>query len=94
MYKLNVMNPVAPVLGEVNATPGAPRPASLEGKKIGLVWNGKANGDIALRRAGELIKQRVPSVELSFYSGALPTPTFIMDQAKSEVDVAIGCTAD
>ena len=94
MYKLNVMNPVTPVLGEVNATPGAPRPASLEGKKIGLVWNGKANGDIALRRAGELIQQRVPGIELKFYSGALPTPTFIMDQAKAEVDVAIGCTAD
>jgi hypothetical protein len=47
-----------------------------------------------LRRAGELIQQRVPNVELKFYSGALPTPTFIMDQAKSEVDVAIGCTAD
>ena len=94
MYKLNVMNPVAPVLGEVNATPGAPRPSSLEGKTIGLMWNGKANGDVALRRAGELIQQRIPNVDLKFYSGALPTPTFIMDQAKAEVDVAIGCTAD
>jgi hypothetical protein len=37
MYKLDVMNPVAPVLGDVNATPGAPRPSSLEGKTIGLV---------------------------------------------------------
>ncbi len=94
MYKLNVVNPVAPVLGEVNATPSAPRPSSLEGKTIGLVWNGKANGDVALRRAGELIQQRVPNVDLKFYSGALPTPEFIMDRAKSEVDVAIGCTAD
>ena len=94
MYRLDVMNPVAPVLGEVDATPLAPRPSSLEGKTIGLVWNGKANGDVALRRAGELIQQRVPSVSLKFYSGALPTPAFIMDQAKSEIDVAIGCTAD
>ena len=94
MYKLDVLNPVAPVLGEVNATPRPPRPSSLEGKTIGLVWNGKANGDVALRRAGELIQQRIANVTVKFYSGALPTPAFLMDQAKAEVDVAIGCTAD
>jgi hypothetical protein len=32
MYRLDVMDPVAPVLGEVEATPMAPRPTSLEGK--------------------------------------------------------------
>ena len=58
MYRLEVMNPVAPVLGDVEATPPAPRPDSLEGKTIGLVWNGKANGDVALKRAGELIRRR------------------------------------
>ena len=94
MYRLDVMNPVAPVLGEVEATPMAPRPASLKGKTIGLVWNGKANGDVALRRAGELIQNQIPGVTLKFYSGALPTPTFILNRAKEEVDVAIGCTAD
>ena len=94
MYSLEVMNPVAPVLGDVEATPPAPRPDSLEGKTIGLVWNGKANGDVALKRAGELIRRRIPDVSLKFYSGALPTPKPVMDRAKSEVDVAIGCTAD
>lgn len=94
MYRLDVMNPVAPVLGEVEATPMAPRPTSLEGKTIGLVWNGKANGDVALRRAGEMIEQQVPGVKLKFYSGALPTPAPVMDRAKQEVDAAIGCTAD
>ena len=91
---MDVMNPVALVLGEVDATPMAPRPSSLEGKSIGLVWNDKANGDVVLRRAGELIQKQIPSVTLKFYSGALPTPTFIMEQAKREVDVAICCTAD
>lgn len=94
MYQLEVLNPVAPVLGEVEATPLAPRPSSLEGKTIGLVWNGKANGDVALRRAGEILEQKIPGVTVKFYSGALPTPEFIMDKAKQEVDVAIGCTAD
>jgi len=94
MYKLNVLNPVAPVLGEVNATPLATRPSSLEGKTIGLVWNGKANGDVALKRAGELLEQKIKGATVKFYSGALPTPDFIMEQAKQEVDVAVGCTAD
>ena len=94
MQKIKVLNPVAPVLGDVDASPMATRPASLDGKTIGLVWNGKANGDVALKRAGELIQNSVPGVKLKFYSGALPTPKFIMEQAKGEVDVAIGCTAD
>ena len=94
MYTLEVMNPVAPVLGEVSSTPMASRLESLEGKTIGLIWNGKANGDVALRRAGELIQSRFQGVTVKLYSGALPTPAFIMDQAKSEIDAAIGCTAD
>ncbi len=94
MYTLEVINPVAPVLGEINATPMAPRLSSLEHKTVGLIWNGKANGDVALRRTGELIRGQIPNVTLKFYSGALPTPKFILDQAKKEVDAAIGCTAD
>ena len=50
--------------------------------------------DDALKRAGELIKQRVPSVDIRFYSGALPFPDPIRNKAISEIDVAIGCTAD
>ena len=94
MYQLEVVNPVSPQQGEVSAFAYAPRPSSLEGKVIGLMWNGKAHGDDALKRAGELIKQRVPSVDIRFYSGALPFPDPIRNKAISEIDVAIGCTAD
>ena len=93
-FRLEVMNPVSPQVGEVSAAPYAPRPASLEGKTIGLMWNGKAHGDDALRRAGELIKEAVPSVDIRLYSGALPFPDDTLQKAVSEVDVAIGCTAD
>ena len=54
-FKLKVMNPVSPQAGEVKGAPYAARPASLEGKTIGLMWSGKAHGDDALRKAGELI---------------------------------------
>jgi hypothetical protein len=94
MYRLEVMDPVSPQQGEVQAAPYAPRPKSLEGKTIGLIWNGKAHGDDALKHAGELIRQRIPSVKVNFYSGALPCPEPLLSQAKKEIDAAIGCTAD
>lgn len=94
MHDLEVLNPVSPQQGEVSAFPYAKRPSSLEGKVVGLMWNGKAHGDDALKKAGELIKQAVPSVDIRFYSGALPFPDPIRDTAISEIDVAIGTTAD
>ena len=94
MYLLEVLNPVALIKGELEAAPLAPRPTALEGKTIGLVWNGKANGDVALKRAAELIQKRVPNVTFRFYIGALPCPKPLIEEAKAEVDVAIGCTAD
>lgn len=94
MFELEVVNPVSPQRGEVNAFPYALRPESLKNKVVGLMWNGKAHGDDALRRAGELIKQAEPSVDVRFYSGALPFPDPVRKQAISEIDVAVGCTAD
>ena len=94
MFLLEVLNPVAVIKGELEAQPLAPRPRTLEGKVVGLVWNGKANGDVALKRLAELIQKRVPDVSFRFYSGALPCPRPLMERAVAEVDVAIGCTAD
>ena len=94
MYLLEVLNPVALIKGELEAAPMAPRPATLEGKTVGLVWNGKANGDIALKRVAELLEKRISNVTFKFYSGALPCTKPLIEKAKAEVDVAIGCTAD
>ena len=93
-YQLEVVNPVSPQRGDVSAFPYASRPESLKNKVLGLMWNGKAHGDDALRRAGDLIKAAEPTVDVRFYSGALPFPDFIRKQAISEIDIAIGCTAD
>ncbi len=94
MYEMKVVSPISPQQGEVSALPYAPRPSGLEGKTLGLMWNGKAHGDDALKRAGELIKERVPGIDVKFYSGALPFSDPLRDKAISEIDVAIGCTAD
>ena len=36
----------------------AKRPVTLEGKVIGVVWNGKPGGDVLLNRFAELLKDR------------------------------------
>ena len=46
----------------------APRFTSLEGKTIGLRWNGKPNGEILLNKVADLVKEKVPSVKIvKFY---------------------------
>jgi hypothetical protein len=94
MYTLEVLNPVAPVVGDLERTPLAPRPASLEGKTLGLVWNGKANGDVALKRVGEVLQRKVENLTVRFYSGSLPCDKALLERVKQECDVAVGCTAD
>ena len=36
----------------------APRPVDLNGKVLGLLWNGKPNGDVLLRRIQESLAGR------------------------------------
>ena len=93
MVVLEVLNPVAATR---DPEPGktAPRPRSLEGKKIGLVWNGSPGGDVALKRVGELIAERVKNVRIEFYSGTKPVRKPLLEQALRECDVFVGATAD
>jgi len=46
----------------------ASRITSLEGKTIGLRWNGKPNGEILLNKVVDLLKEKVPSLKIiKFY---------------------------
>ncbi len=46
----------------------APRITSLEGKTIGLRWNGKPNGEILLNKVADLLKEKVHSLKIiKFY---------------------------
>ena len=94
MYSLKVLNPVAPLIGEVKGEPLAPRPETLEGKTIGLKWSGTAGGDVVLRRVQEVLEKKIPSATFKFYSGSIPAPRPMMEQIKQEVDVVIAATAD
>src|ERR1043166_4082561 len=93
MVTLQVLNPVAATRAPEPRKP-APRPADLEGKTIGLIWNGSPGGDIALKRAAEIIQAHVKNVKTTFYSGTRPLRKPLLDQAREECDLFIGATAD
>ena len=95
MHLLEVLNPVARQRGTVTVTPINPRPSTLEGKTIALLWSGTHGGDIALNRLGEMLQERFKNVKTNFYaSGSYPAPPHILKQAAEECDAVIGVTAD
>ncbi len=53
---LRVLNPV--VSRKFRPVPPAGRLADLSNRKIGLYWNYKKNGDVALKRVKELLSER------------------------------------
>ena len=63
---LEVLDPTGVTIAKKKSL--APRLETLEGKKIGLVWNRKPNGDVLLDEIGKVLKERYPSVE------AIPCP--------------------
>jgi len=72
----------------------ATRPKSLDGLKIGLVWNRKRGGDAVLTRVGEELSSQYKNIELKLYEGGIPAPTAVLDQAAQESDVVVGSSSD
>lgn len=95
MFLLEVMNPVAAQRGLVSAASPNKRPVTLDNKTVGLVWSGTHGGDLALKRAGEMLQAKFRGVKVNFYnSGGYPTPPKMLKQAAADSDVVIGATAD
>ena len=95
MHLLEVLNPVAQQRGSMTARPITPRPSSLDGKTVGLVWSGTHGGDVALKRAGEMLQERFADVSTRFYtSSGYPSPPETLKLAGEECDVVVGATAD
>ena len=64
---IRVYNPTGAVMAE-KITNFSPRIDSFDGKRIGLLWNSKPNGDHYLNRVAELLSQRFPSSKIiKFY---------------------------
>lgn len=97
MARLEILNPVAQA--ELQSILPAPRPGDLAGKRIGLYWNMKSGGDLALDRVEELLKGRFPSIRTNRYIGSVG---FVMrqltaddaDRMARECDAVVGTTND
>jgi hypothetical protein len=60
---------ISPVGGEtVGKTGLAARPASLNGKTVGEIWNEDFKGDVMFPAYRELLKQRYPDVKIVPYT--------------------------
>jgi hypothetical protein len=97
MAQLEVLNPVAATVP--HSVKSAPRLHGLEGATIGLYWNMKAGGDVALDRTEELLRQRFPGSKFRRYTGSVG---WLMrhctaedaDRIASEVHAVVGTTND
>jgi hypothetical protein len=97
MVKLQIFNPQAST--SVAPVSLAPRLSMLEGKTIGLYWNMKAGGDVALEHTAQLLGQRFPGVKFKHYVGDVGgmlrhVTAQRADQVAEECDAVVGTTAD
>ena len=96
MYRLEVLNPVAQLRAEMKATSTTQklsrpsrRPSTLDGKVVGLVWDGGGTGDETLKAVGEMFKERFRDVEVKFYRGGQPTAATVLEEVAAECDVVV-----
>ena len=94
MFTLEVFSPIAQNEGETKIRGAARRPRSLDGLTLGLLWNAKRGGEVALTKAGELISSKYKNVKVIRYDGSMPCTKELMEKARQECDVFIGSTAD
>ena len=64
-YGLRVSNPVG--ILRFKPIPHAPRLKDLKNKKIGLYWNHKARGNIALDRVRELLSEKYEGMSFEWF---------------------------
>lgn len=97
MTQLRVQSPVALPL-ELDVEP-ASRARDLSGRRIGLYWNIKAGGDVALRHARKLIEERYEGASFVDLMGSVGvTMRHLTDEDAEHVvatcDAVVGTTGD
>jgi hypothetical protein len=94
-YSLRVLNPVAEIM--FNFLPHAKRLKDLKNKKIGLYWNHKARGDVALNRVKELFSDRFEGISFEWFETAISeeaSEEWFESVKKSGVHGVIASTGD
>jgi len=97
MARIEVLNPVASS-AEFKVEP-AKRLGTLEGKTIGLYWNMKSGGELALAHIGRRLRERYPSIRLKSWTGEVGTTmrhatNEQLDAIGRECDAVVGTSAD
>jgi hypothetical protein len=88
------------VLSPLGVTPDiikplAPRPASLNGLRLGVLDNSKPNADVLLLRVAELLAARADGVTIRTWTKpGSSRPAANIDEIASSVDVLLTASAD
>jgi len=80
----------------------ASRVSTLEGRRIGLLWNGKPNGDIFLDRVAEILEKRCKDIKIIKFWKVDPEHTALsnkyseetLDRIANSADIVIASQAD
>ncbi len=91
MERLEVVSPIAQV--RVRKAGLAPRLTTFDKKRVGLYWNAKAGGDVALTRIGDVLRTTHPGIELELIRSTTPGPKESLAHAKT-FDAIVGGTGD
>lgn len=94
-YSLRILNPV----GILNVQPLSPakRLSDLKNKKIGLYWNRKARGNVALDRVKELLSQKYDGLSFEWFETPVSveaSPQWFENVKKKGVHGVVGATGD
>jgi hypothetical protein len=96
VFTLEVMNPVAGTQADQQTTTFEPakRRGSLEDLTVGLIWNSKRGGELALDHTGRLLQGCYKNLRVIRYDGSMPCDKALLARARSECDVFVGSTGD
>jgi hypothetical protein len=82
---LQVLNPRGEITLPPVSAPSA-RIANLEGKKVGLYWNGKAGGNHFWNSIEQLLKDKLPKTNILRYEGAFDLGDSLAAKMAKETD--------
>ena len=75
----------------------APRPASLEGKRVGLIENTKFNSDRLLGKIGDILKAEYGAAETRMWrkrNASVPAHQEIIEELRQTCDVMVAGIGD
>ena len=87
-----VLSPVA--AREFRRYEPAKRPPDLGRGRVALVWNGKQNGETALRCVEEALRARFPDLTASLIRIPYGIPEATIAEIRSSFDAAVASTGD